>query len=127
LLILEIPVNEAVRKILKHINKQDKFSKCLDLLKTVMLKLETIEPVIVVKIFHSILSVPFKFQETKTIEGTILYITLELLNYVLNENDRLQHVKDDYLKLFEQYKIIRLQIGLITDDSFKVLLLIILV
>jgi hypothetical protein len=68
--IVEVAVGEAIKKILKHINKPDKLSKCLDLLKTIFLKLDSIDPLVIIKIFESIFDVPMKDATAmKSIEG----------------------------------------------------------
>jgi len=59
----EINIRDAVDKILKHIEKPAAFGKCLNLLKSLFLNLENIQPLVIIKIFHKILKLPFKFDE----------------------------------------------------------------
>jgi hypothetical protein len=119
----EVPVSFAIQKILKHLNKQDKFSKCLELLKTVFSNnLEAINPILVIKVFHSIFNVPFKFlnkSSIKPIVGNYTANIIDLYNYVKAENDKKSLLGPFYTDIFSQYNlIIKYQVNLMTDDSF---------
>ena len=59
----DINIKQAVDKILKHIEKPTAFGKCLNLLKSLFLNLENIQPLVIIKIFYKILKLPFKFED----------------------------------------------------------------
>lgn len=58
----------AVEKILKHLEKPAALQKCINLLQTLLIKMDKLssKPFVLVKIIYKILQLPFKFNDNST-------------------------------------------------------------
>jgi len=112
----EIDIEYAIDKILKHIEKPSAFIKCLNLLKTLILKLDKIEPRNLIRILIKITQLDFKFK----IENSLQILT-DMFDFLINETDRLgEDYLSTYKDAFNLFKIpFKIQTSIITDDSFK--------
>jgi hypothetical protein len=124
----EIDIKFATEKILKHIEKPGALNKCLNLLKSLLMNIDKVNPLILIKIFYKISILPFKFNEeetTKNITQLYEYVNKELIR--LGEQEKEKEIEErkyilekEFLEFFSIFKIpFEEQISLITDDSFK--------
>ncbi len=117
----QIDYKSAIEKILKHIEKPGSLQKCLNLLKTLLINFECINPLVVIKIFYKLSFLPFRFyNENTTIE------IVRLFEYVQKEFIRIEKSEDKNEEIetassiFSLFTIIfKEQVAFITDDSFK--------
>jgi hypothetical protein len=110
--VAEIPVNQAIQKILKHIQCPTKIMKCLNLLKEIFVRPDLITPIVILKIFDSLL-----IALSKPNAGSVLS---DIYEFMEKSKETLHH-NDIYVKHFNEVRnIIGLLVNLLTDDSFKV-------
>lgn len=78
----EINIKDAVEKILKHIEKPIAYGKCLNLLKTLFLNIDIIQPLVIIKIFYKIFNLSYKFLDPAnrtTLRGNIIFYVNDFL------------------------------------------------
>ena len=55
--------SQKIDKILKHLPQENKYNKCLNLLKEVLMNLKDIPIIVIIKILYSIIRIDMKFKE----------------------------------------------------------------
>lgn len=110
----EINFKFAIEKILKHINKPEAFSKCLNLLTSLFLKLDnnTCNPLIIIKILYKIVQTPHKFESCEDRK-----LISDLYSFLLKNEKYAERKEKEILDIFDI--TISIHSNIITDDSFK--------
>lgn len=70
-----VNIKYALEKILKHIRKEDNFNKCFSLLKSLLIKYESLSEFVILKILLTLMDLDFRCKDlsnTKKLEGKFL-------------------------------------------------------